>query len=453
MNIDKKVDKTNLVLFIGLGLIAISYFFVLTFFRYDDTVSFTAWSVTFWDSLFSGNLGQYFTYAMNNYRGAMHSAYHVSYITFFPWIIWNFPLWLLHPLSKNADVTGMKCVIWSKLFLILCLVVLCIFVYKMLMQLSENDFTFSLAGVVIVAASLEMLDAIAYAGQDEIVYITTLIISMYQYIHGKKRSGLVLAVLSVTFSPIMIIPVLVMFFLMEKRIWKLAIDSVICFLPTLLFSFAYRNDAAFQLGKSSLNTIGTFQTMMNTGTVGTTIGPTSIAFTVLIILLFMAYMDKSYTESKAESMIYYVAISFFALDFLTFSMWYRYCLYVPFFVLMVGASKENRNIKVFLLELILVARFIASLANFYNYSYEFISNIGKRFFGESSGTVIDASSLTYDNLFYLIRPAVLASALILLVICNKRYKKELKFPVSWKVVACISSCAGIVWSLVILKNM
>ena len=444
------IDKSNVLLFIGLGLVAISYFFVLTVFRYDDTVSFTAWSVTFWDSLFSGNVGQYFTYAMNNYRGAVHNAYDVSYLTFFPWILWNFPLWVLHPLSGNADVTGMKCIIWSKLFLVLCLVVLCIFVFKIMMHITYADFTFSIAGVLIVASSLEILDVVAYAGQDEIVYITTLVISMHQYIKGRNKSGLIFAVFSVTFNPIMIIPVLCMLFLMEKRIWKLAIDSILCFLPTALFNFVYRDDVAFQLGKSSMNTIGTFQLMMNTSTVETTIGKTSIAVTALIILLFAAYMNKSYADNSAETLIYYVAISFFSLNFLTFSVWYRYCLYVPFFVLLLGIAEENRNIKVFLLEIVLVTRFIASLSNFYNMSYDFLSNIGRRFWAEASGSVIDTSGVLMDSALYVIRAVVLACSLILLVTSNKRFKIDLKFEIPWKVMAFLGSCCGIVFCILVV---
>lgn len=444
MSNGKKMDKQNILFFVCLALVAISYTYIMVVFRYHDGVTFTAWSVTFWDSLFSGNVGQYFTYSVNSLRGAYHDASLVEWITFFPWIIWNFPLWLTHPASKNPDVGGMRCLLWSKMFLVMCLVILCIYVYKILMQITKNDFTFSLAGVLLVASSLEVLDSVAYGGQDEVVYLATLAIALHQFIKGKKRSGFVFCVISVTLNPLMIIPVAVILVTLEKRIWKLLIEAVICYLPTFLFGVAYRNDTVYQMGQPNVNNLGTFQSMMNTGTVVTTVGSTSIAVTVLVILVFVAYMRTVSEEELAETLIYNVSVAFFALNFLTFAIWYRFCVYVPFFVLMIGLSKENRNIKVFLLELLFVTRFIASLANFYNLSYDFSSSIGMKIWGDTTGSIVNITGLFYDNMFYIIRPIVLACGIILMVICNRRFKKELKFDIPWKVVVWLGACEGVV---------
>ncbi|MCR4678882.1 MAG: hypothetical protein K5679_09015 [Lachnospiraceae bacterium] len=453
MSKGQKIDKQNIILFICLGLVAISYAFIMVAFRYIDGVSFTAWSVSFWDVLFSGNGGHDFTYSVGALRGSCHEGVLIEWLTFFPWIIWNFPLWLTHPLSKNPDVSGMRCVLWSKMFLVVCLVVLCIYVYKILMRITKNDFTFSLAGVLMVASSLEMLDSVAYAGQDEVVYLATLIIALHQFITGKKKSGLVFCVITVTLNPLMIIPIAVMFVTVEKRILILLAQAVICYLPTFLLSTAYWRLIEHQTAQPNEDMIWTFQSMMNTGTLDTTVGNTSIAVTVLIVLVFVAYMRKVSEEEQAETLIYNVSIAFFTLNFLTFSIWYRFCIYVPLFVMVIGLSKENRNIKVFLLELLFVARFIESLSNFYNFSYDFSSVIGIKLWGEVSGTVVDLTSLMMDNMLYVLRPIVLACGIILMVICNKRFKKELKFDIPWKIVTYLGACEGLALCvLVILKS-
>ena len=442
-----------LVLFyVSIALIAVSYFFVLSMFRYEDTVSFTAWCATFWDSLFSGNLGQYFTYAQNNYRGAIHNAAYVPWITFIPWIIWNFPIYLFNPLSKNADVGGMKCIIWSKLFLIVCLIILCIYVFKLLMNITKDNFEYSLAGVLLVASSLEILSAVAYSGQDEIVYITTFILALHQFIKGKKRSGLAFSVLTVTINPLMIIPVLVVVLLLEKRIWVIFLHAALCLLPGMLFEVVYRNDLAYQQEKTA-NTKMVFQSMMNKGTIDTTIGPTSIAVVLLIILLFVAYFKKVEDGNRAETLVYYCSIAFFSLCFLTYAIWYRYFLYVPFFVLMVGLSEENRNIKLFLLELLLIFRFVPCLSNYYNFNYDFLSTIGMRLFGGGSGSVIDPVSPEFDNAFYIARTVTLAAALLLLIICNKKFTQKLEFKIPWKVVASIAPLTCVAWCVIIVLNM
>lgn len=119
----------------------------------------------------------------------------------------------------------MKRIIWSKMLFAICIIVMCIYLYKLIMRLTDNDFEFSMAGVILVAASLEILDSTAYAGQDEIVYLTTLVIAIYEYISGKKKTGFIFLVLTVAFCPLMLIPVMIIVVLQEKRIWKIAVDA------------------------------------------------------------------------------------------------------------------------------------------------------------------------------------------------------------------------------------
>lgn len=197
---DKK-GKTRILLFIAICLCAISYLFISVVFRYEDTVSFTTYGVTFWDALFSGNLGNYYTYASQNLRGALHPVEVFEWITFLPWVIWCYPIWVTHPLSGNSDVTGMKCIIWSKMLFAICIIVMCIYLYKLIMRLADNDFEFSMAGVILVAANLEILNSTAYAGRDEMVYLMTLVIAIYEYISGKKKTSFIFLVLTVAFLP------------------------------------------------------------------------------------------------------------------------------------------------------------------------------------------------------------------------------------------------------------
>ena len=43
-----------------IGVIAVSYVLTTVIFRYVDTISFTAWSVSFWDCLFEGKLNEFY---------------------------------------------------------------------------------------------------------------------------------------------------------------------------------------------------------------------------------------------------------------------------------------------------------------------------------------------------------------------------------------------------------
>lgn len=95
-----KIKELQPYLKISIVILIVLYLVISVLFRYEDTVSYTVWSVNFWDLLFQGRLGEYYTYSYENLRQAPHGLFCGSYLTVFPWILWNFPLWLTHPLSK-----------------------------------------------------------------------------------------------------------------------------------------------------------------------------------------------------------------------------------------------------------------------------------------------------------------------------------------------------------------
>ena len=67
-----------------------------------------------------------------------------------------------------------------------------------------------------------------------------------------------------------------------------------------------------------------------------------------------------------------------------------------------------------------------------------------KIWGDTTGSIVNITGLFYDNMFYIIRPIVLACGIILMVICNRRFKKELKFDIPWKVVVWLGACEGVV---------
>jgi len=100
-------------------VMALGVIFMSIIFRYGDGLSITAWSVEIWDAIASGRLSDFTAVTTENLRGAPHGACG-AIIQLLPWAIWNFPIWLTHPLNGSAYIFSSICVLWSKLFLIGC---------------------------------------------------------------------------------------------------------------------------------------------------------------------------------------------------------------------------------------------------------------------------------------------------------------------------------------------
>ena len=80
----RKTEKLQPYLKISMVVLIILYLVISVLFRYEDTVSYTVWSVNFWDLLFQGRLGDYYSYSHENLRQAPHGLFCGSYLTVFP---------------------------------------------------------------------------------------------------------------------------------------------------------------------------------------------------------------------------------------------------------------------------------------------------------------------------------------------------------------------------------
>lgn len=424
-----KIGKKERVLFIAcVVLIALSNVVISFFYRYDDIISMTAWSVNFWDALFSGRILDYYTVTAENLRGAVHDVAGASYLTFFPWIIWNIVLYLTHPTTTRPNVTSGISIIWSRLFLYVCLAVLCYFVYRIIVEIKKDELK-GLIGAVFVLGSVEVLESVSYAGQDEIVYLAAFVIALWARLTGRKKLSLIMGVISVTLCPIMLLPYLMMEAVYEKRPHFLALNALITLIPTLLFELVYHGNDAYQAAKG-FNTTGLFSLMMGVGVIDVTTGSVQIGFVFLAILFFIAYARKTEESEKSRRVIYYLACTFFVFDFTTFQTFYRLLLYVPFFVLLIMTGEKDINLNSLLFALLGSTRIVLTLcyAHCMNNVYRVENNFppgGLREFSILRNT---------DSLKNVCRAASIGIALALLYF-NHRKVKEGKYSVDipWKI--------------------
>lgn len=444
----KSVDRNSTVfILISIVVICISYLFVSSLFYFDDEREMTDTSYKIWDALFSGNIGSYYAYSLSKGHEIV-----INFLSVVPLAIWLFPVWLVKKviIGKSVNLLSSASMIYTKLFYVVCLVVLCVFIYKILVHIYKQDTVKALFMAVLAGGSLEFMDSIAYAGQDEVVYLMFYFIGLYYLLGGKRKKALIMHIIAVTLCPIMIIVIMCQYVIYEKNIGKLLLSAVAMVAPMVLFEYIYRNDA-INRELYEQNTIGTFQAMMNTGTISTSMGGIPIAFTIIVILAILGYLYKGDDLQKNEKCIQYGAIVMFSICVLSFSLWYRYCLYVPFFVLAIGISDIGINIKTILLSIIGLLRFIYSLVAGCNFQYRFSSSIAVKIFGEKMSRnmwtdecIVDRMGRPFDTMLYIIRPVVMGMAILLIYLIMTK-KEEAEFPVSYKKTIVLNSLYGVIF--------
>jgi len=118
-------------LFIIVTLLNIIYCFC---FQYEDTVAYLNHSIYFFDTLFSGNVFDFYKYTSEDLRNSGVPGCHSSFLVLVPWIIFNIPIYLFH-INSKLSVTSPYCIFYSKIILFIISVVITYYIYKIISSL------------------------------------------------------------------------------------------------------------------------------------------------------------------------------------------------------------------------------------------------------------------------------------------------------------------------------
>lgn len=341
-----------------MGIIIVTAFMMLITFEYEDIDSLTAWSLNFWDLLFRGKLNKFYEYTALNVHGAFHSNCGGNYLWLLPLCIWNFPLWVIHSISGIASIENIYSICWSKMFFFLMQIVTA-FVCGKICDMIMSDKKRVLLTVLLVLASPEILMSVGYAGQDEIVYVCLFVTAFYNFLKGYWKRCYIILVCSVTICPIMLLPVLALLLLKEKKIWKLLCYVFGTILPLCLFELCYRGDAIYQSAKHTNDFVSMLHRMLSGSQFETILGAFSIVGVGLCMLLFYCYMEEVPQDGNNEyypKLVYIFALLFTMLSFFMIDDFYRMFLYVPFLVVMLMISEQEIGNNLFLFMILIYGR-------------------------------------------------------------------------------------------------
>ncbi len=209
----------------------------LASFSYIDTVTYTVWSIDIWEALFDGRITDYFTVTAENKWGSLHGGNCYGVLWLVPWALWNFPIWAIQTVVGDFSVYNPACIIWSKLFLVVCTVASAIYVRKIVKHVTDDVGLADLGALLTVGSGVAML-SVGFAGQDEVLYLLSFLIGTHLLMTGKRWWAFVFFCYTMACYPVMILPLLVILLMHERNTLKVLAYSVATLIPDRVVSMA-----------------------------------------------------------------------------------------------------------------------------------------------------------------------------------------------------------------------
>lgn len=337
--------------------IAILVAIITLSFIYIDTKSLTIWSTNLWDVIAKGDITQYFAYTAENIYNAPHQYVSGTLYSLIVWGIWNLPIWAIQYFSGKPILSSAIMLIWSKMFLVVCLIGVIILAKKIIIEITENKEMAKLA-MLLIFSSIWTYVGIFFAGQSEIIICLLGIMAVYALMKRKNKLFLILSGFAISVKYFFMFPFVALILLTEKNTYKIVGKVAIGLIPTIIFNLVCRGLPMYL--ESSTN--GPMKKMLANLFVGNIPGFAGINISLfilsLIVIYFLAYITKPKEKEYKKFIIYFVALSFAPLLMFTGIQFYRMLLIIPFLIILLIQNKEKLKLNLILETVMEVAALI-----------------------------------------------------------------------------------------------
>lgn len=397
-------------------------FFVMAIFMYftlfyEDLAIIYKHSLTFLESAFTLDLGNFYANTLANHYNGVGAVYY--WTVYFVIGAWNLPIWILNKLF-GINMFSVKCMLWCKMEIVFFLVLSTWMLGKLLKDFNFCKKNIRLAQFLFVSGLMTVMPTLAVA-QVDIITVFLMLWGIREYLKTEQISWKFLLIFSFAaslkiFALFVFIPLV---FLKEKKILpalgKLAAGLIFIFLS--LAPYVWRDD--YHESSDFLTDIMTrrlFETFIPGGNCGI-----PIFSALLVAISIWAYVTS---VEKKEDYFYYanwIALTVFAIFFTTvFAHPYWIILLEPYLVIAYMQNIEKRKVNMileFFINVIISFYYIGSFGVYItegSFSYLILARLGLETNGGfgSAGELIEATGL-YLPVFYGIF-AVCLTAFVLL---------------------------------------
>lgn len=325
-----------------LGIMAV--FMLFTMF-YGDLPIIYNHSLTFWDSLTSFDMANFYA---NTLARPYYGFGAVYYWTVYAVIgIWNLPIWILHKLFA-INPFSIKCMLWCRLEVVFFLILTLWMLEKIMRDFGFGKEKCRFAQFIFTSSLLVILPTVAIS-QIDIITVFLMLWGIREYLNSEKITWKFLLIFAFAsslkiFAMFVFIPLVM---LREKRILAVVGDLAVGTVFILASLLPYAGRADYVESTSILNDVMVdriFETVFPAGNL-----EIPAFLTILVGICIWAYATKI---KDREQYLYYanwIALAVFA-DFFIFVIAHPYwiVLLAPYVVLLIMMNPERMKINILL---------------------------------------------------------------------------------------------------------
>lgn len=338
-----KFEKVLATEWVLLGIL--SFFSFVLLHRYVDFDTLTMWSVNLVEVISRGRIWEFYEYTALNLHGVPLDHVGTNIFPLIPWGIWNIPLWIAQRFFEINILISIPAMLWSKLFLVLNLMVTALFTYKIGLLLTE-DKAKSTWMAFLTLSSIHVFTGVYYTGQNCITSIMFSVMAVYWLLKSNNKMFLLFSAFAIATKPFFLFPFIAVLLLYEKNLLKTFVSIFAGVSILLLLSLIFWNAPMYQ---ESIDTATAFgETVRFLFQFGIDVQYAHASFFVLGLLsiyVIMYMKNPEHEKEKWSYAIYAIAATYILILVFTYQSFYRYIYFVPFiFILLLSnirAAKIN----------------------------------------------------------------------------------------------------------------
>lgn len=337
------IDKwNNLPLIKGdwIFIVMVSTFLFWVVF-YADLIIIYDHSLTFLDSLFHGDIANFYSNTLQKQSYGFGAVYY--WVPYAIEGIWVLPIYVINKIF-GIDVHSVGCFVWIKLGILLTLIATIILLGRMLKELDIPSEKCKFAQFMFLSSFIVQLPVIGVA-QIDIIAIFLMLVGIREYVRNERITWKFLVIFSFTatiksFALFVFLPLV---FLKEKRILNVVWDIFVGLLGIFMCLIPYAGRADYKESTAVLNDVmieRLFATKLQAGNVDI-----PIFFALLVGLCIWCYTRK--ISGKKTYFVYavWVALTVFVTFFIfVFAHPYWIVLIAPFVIIIITLNDMDRKL-------------------------------------------------------------------------------------------------------------
>lgn len=419
-------------------------------FRYGDGLSFTAWSLEIYDSLFRGGVSGFGELMSQDLWGAPHGTLFDHEITCAIWGIWNLPLLIIHYIFDTDYIISAPMLIWSKMFLVTLVAAMGYACFKIVNHMCGDKKRGIIACLLIWGSVTTIVISVGYSGQDEVLYLFLLLMGLYDVITGKRKRSLIWMSLCCAINPIMILFVALIYISASEKLMEIILPiltvCVILVIRMIALPMAFDNSRYFDWFF--------FRAVLKVGNSGISLFMLVIAF----VYLAQFFIKRKDEDERNRYLCYSLAVISLAMCTLCWLHFYRFFMCVPFMAISLMVVKNEKAVSgglvgfcIFEYCKTIVACGDAACLNLshtFNYVQEAVGR--KKAINQSLFEVLNAFFPILQNALPIIGGAALICGIWVLYVAHPRQKQDFSFRIPQRVATIVWAIAPMLFTIAVL---